>query len=73
MPQPDLARTEWRVCAEALEGEWLGWRVRVYCRAAAKPESEPSGWRLVRDVEYKVPRGQVRHDYWKDLLKQAAR
>lgn len=73
MSAPDLPRTEWRVCCVALEGEWLGWRVTVYVRTAAKPEGEAGPWRLVRDVEYKCPKGQVRSDYWKAILKAAAR
>jgi hypothetical protein len=72
MTAPPLRQTEWRVCAQALEGEWLGWRVTVYCRATTVGE-EPGGWRLVRDVTYKCPKGQVRNDYWKAILKEAAR
>jgi hypothetical protein len=72
MPQPDLDRTEWRVCAQALKGEWLGWHVQVFVRAVSSAELGPGPWRLVRDVEYKVPKGRVRHDYWKGLLKAAA-
>lgn len=72
MPTPVHSSTEWRVCAEALPGEWLGWRVRVYVRTT-RGDMPPGGWQLVKDGEYKAPQGQVTHSYWKDLIKSAAR
>lgn len=72
MPAPDHASTEWRVCAQHLAGEWLGWNVKVYVRRIATGE-DPGPWRLVRDVTYTVPKGQVKNDYWKDLIRAAAR
>jgi len=73
MPPTDLPRVDWRVCCQALEGDWLGWRVTVHCRSL-KPDQEPGPWRLVREAEYKIQKtGQVRSDYWKDLVRAAAR
>lgn len=63
---------EWRVCCADLGHARIGYRVTVHCRST-KPGHEPGGWRLVREVEYELPAGPIKPDYWKDLLKQAAR
>lgn len=72
MPTPNHPTSEWRVCAEPLPGEWLGWRIRVYVRTL-RGDMPPGAWRVIRDAEYKVPSGPVRQTYWRDLIKAAAR
>ena len=73
MPAPTLPSTEWRVCAVHLEGEWLGWSLFVYVRSVCDG-LKPGPWRLVKQATYKIPsNGQVRNDYWKDLIKAVAR
>jgi hypothetical protein len=63
---------EWRVCCVDIGLPQIGYTVTVHCRST-KPGEEPGGWRLVREVEYVLPSGPLRTDYWKDLLRQAAR
>jgi hypothetical protein len=71
MVPPALPSTEWRVTCEHNEAAWLSWRVRVFVRAI-KPGDDPGPWRVVRDVTYSVPKGQVKNSYWKDLIRAAA-
>lgn len=72
MARSSMPVVEWRVCCEDLRRPRLGYRVRVHCRAT-KPGEEPGPWRLVKDVEYELPLGPLKSDYWKDLLRAAAR
>lgn len=72
MPPSSMPVVEWRVCCVELGQALIGYRVTVHCRAT-HPGQEPGGWRLVREVEYKLPAGPLKSDYWKDLLKLAAR
>lgn len=72
MPPSSMPTVEWRVCCVELGRKRLGYRVTVHCRTI-KPGNEPGGWRLVRDVEYELPMGALKPDYWKDLVRIAAK
>lgn len=72
MSKSTMPVVEWRVCCVELGRARIGYRVTVHCRSI-KPGQEPGQWRLVRDVEYELPTGQLRTDYWKDLLRLAAK
>lgn len=72
MPTPNHSSTEWRVCAQHIESEWLGWNVKVYVRSVT-PGEDPGPWRMIKDVTYRVPNGQVKRDYWKELIRAAAK
>jgi hypothetical protein len=72
MSSSTMPVVEWRVCCEDLRRPAMGYRVRVYCRST-KPSQEPGPWRCVRDVEFVLPMGPLKSDYWKDLLRYAAK
>lgn len=72
MPTPSHASTEWRVTAEHIRGVWFGWTIRVYVRTTWD-DREPGPWRMIRESTYTVPNGQVKGNYWKDLIREAAK
>lgn len=72
MINPGMPTVEWRVCCRDLGRQRIGYAVTVHCRTL-KPGDEPGPWRLVREVEYELPLGSLKHDYWKDLLRAAAK
>lgn len=72
MSRSAMSIVEWRVCCVDLGRARIGYRVTVHCRST-QPGQDPGPWRLMRDVEYELPAGQLRHDYWKDLLRLAAK
>ena len=72
MTPSDMPVVEWRVCCAVLAGKRSGWRVTVHCRSKYAGQ-EPGPWRLVREVEFHLPSGQIRHDYWKDMIRAIAK